>query len=286
MERSDAHRPPTALAATLHQDARFLRALARSLLHDDAAADDVVQEALVTALRRPPRADGSLRGWLAGIVRHLSFRRRRSEQRRAHHESAAASVVVLEGPESPAAIVARGELLQLLVNAVMELPAAQRDAVLLRYFEGLTAAEIARRRGLPDATVRSHLKRALDALRARLDARNRGGRAEWIALLAPWAESSGPSDLSPPAAGSPAAPVERSRPSSPLPVAASGSSTAWRLAGTLLLLSSGPPCSGTRRGAVAHRNSHRPNSLRSMRLRCRPPRSPSRSIRFRNAPRL
>src|SRR5262249_10222099 len=46
---------------------------------------------------------------------------------------------------------------------------------------------IAERKGLPDATVRSHLKRGLDRLRERFDADHRGDRAAWIALLQPLA---------------------------------------------------------------------------------------------------
>lgn len=176
---------PLALATALRDDARFLRVLAQSLVHDEQLADDVVQEAWVAVLLRPPRAAGGLRPWLAAVVRNLSFRARRGRTRRERREAAAA--LPEADPESPERLAERGELQRVLLNAVMELPAGQRDVVLLRYLDDVPAAEIARRRGVPDATVRTQLKRALDRLRAKLDARAIGGRAAWIALLAPWA---------------------------------------------------------------------------------------------------
>ena len=75
--------PPSVLAALLSH-AEFVRRLARSLLHDEAAAEDVVQETYLAALVRPPRVTGeaTARAWLARVVRNLSSevgRRRQQE---------------------------------------------------------------------------------------------------------------------------------------------------------------------------------------------------------------
>src|SRR5262245_25160389 len=59
----------------------FVRALARSLLADRHAADDVAQETWVAALERGDAA-ASLPRWLAGVVKHLAGKVRRSEHRR------------------------------------------------------------------------------------------------------------------------------------------------------------------------------------------------------------
>ena len=63
-----------------------LRRLARSLLADPHAAEDVLQETWLVAMQRPPgRLDGheSLGGWLRAVVRSLALKRRRGESRRA-----------------------------------------------------------------------------------------------------------------------------------------------------------------------------------------------------------
>ena len=62
-----------------HQD--FVRGLAKSILFDDHRVDDVVQEAWLTALRRPPRQPAALRAWLATVVRNLARRNIRTQKR-------------------------------------------------------------------------------------------------------------------------------------------------------------------------------------------------------------
>ncbi len=73
----------------------------------------------------------------------------------------------------------------LLLETVHGLPEAQREVVLLRFYEGLPPREIAARLGVADPTVRSRLSRAVDELRDRLDARTPGGRERWLASLLP-----------------------------------------------------------------------------------------------------
>ncbi|MBL8842002.1 MAG: sigma-70 family RNA polymerase sigma factor [Planctomycetes bacterium] len=183
--------------AALAGHAGFLRRLARSLLFDRAAADDVAQLALLLALERrvaggPQSAregishagDGSLRGWLAGVVRNLVRQEGREQQRRAAREERAATREPL-----PAAIdsAARLELSQRVLAAVQALDEPYRTAVVLRWFDGLKPAAIAKRTGVPVETARTRLKRALEQLRRRLDAGQRGGRLEWGLLLLPTA---------------------------------------------------------------------------------------------------
>src|SRR5262245_40540411 len=60
---------------------------------------------------------------------------------------------------------------RLLVESVLALPEGERTAILLRYFEGLAAEEIARRSGVPSATIRSRVQRGLERLRERLEGR-------------------------------------------------------------------------------------------------------------------
>ena len=57
----------------------WVRALARSLVRDEGAAEDLFQDTWVAALRSPPSERGALRGWLARVTRHLAWKRQRSQ---------------------------------------------------------------------------------------------------------------------------------------------------------------------------------------------------------------
>lgn len=168
-------------AEVLMEHGEFSRRLAHSLLRDAHAAEDVAQEALVAALRRPPRP-GNLRAWLAKVVRHLALSRARSERRRGRRERAVARP---EGLPSVAEGVARLEVQRRVVGAVLALDEPYRSTVVHRFFYGLTPKEIASRLGVPLETVRTRQRRALERLRARLDAAYDGDRRNWsVALLA------------------------------------------------------------------------------------------------------
>lgn len=177
-------RPQVPAADELLRHAHWMRALARSLVRDDATADDVTQDAWVVALARPPRTLTKLRGWLAAVIRSVVLQRARGESRRRRREQAAATHEALDATDD---VVSRAGIHRRLVDAVLELDEPYRSTLLLRFFDGLAPRAIAERKGLPDATVRSHLKRGLDRLRERFDAEHRGDRGAWIALIAPLA---------------------------------------------------------------------------------------------------
>jgi RNA polymerase sigma-70 factor (ECF subfamily) len=166
----------------------WMRSLARSLLADPSAADDVVQEAWAAALEHPPLADRPLEPWLARVVRNFAWKRRRGERRRAEHERVASPP---EPAPSPAATAERLELQRTVLAAVEAVPEPLRTVVVQRYLEGRSGAEIARALGVPEGTVRWRLKRGLEELRGRLDQRY-GERDAWCALLAPLASAPAP----------------------------------------------------------------------------------------------
>jgi hypothetical protein len=95
-------------------------------------------------------------------------------------------------PEAlPAADVAdRLELQQDILRGVNALGEPYRTAVWLRYYEGLSPTEIARRLDEPVKTIRTRLWRALQLLRERLEGRY--GRPAWLALLGPLARGDNP----------------------------------------------------------------------------------------------
>jgi len=193
--------PPPVTPEQLLAHARSLRALARGLLLDDAAADDVVQEAWVQALERPPLHGERLGGWLHTVVRSLAWKRHRGESRRTRRES---TVARPEALPSAAESVESAALCQRLANAVMQLREPYRSAISLRYFDELPAREIAERLGLPKNTVRSHLRRGLAELRQTLDSDSDSSRGSWrssLAIFAQGARMDGPMNPAAPSGG-------------------------------------------------------------------------------------
>ncbi len=162
----------------------WVRRMAGSLARDDAEADDLAQEAWVTALEHPPSHAASLRGWFAALLRHRLINRRRAEARRSARDERAAHAGTAPATD---AVVAHAELHRRIVDAVMALDEPYRTAVLLRFFEDLPPREIAARLGVSVATVGSRLQRAIAKLRAALDDAHGGRRAAWCVPLVAWA---------------------------------------------------------------------------------------------------
>ncbi len=159
----------------------FVRSLARSLVTDGATADDVAQETWLAALKSPPRSNGSLRGWLASIVRSRASNVRRERTRRGEREQSTARSEI---DSSDTLLRERLELAQSVVAAVLALDEPYRSVILQRYYEDLEPTEIARVRGVAPGTIRSQLSRGHELLREKLD-RNFGDRSAWsLALLA------------------------------------------------------------------------------------------------------
>ncbi len=170
----------------LFAQAGWIRALALSLVRDAAQADDLVQETLLAGLERRPTGGPTLRQWLRGVLhRRVAFWRRGHERRRARERAHA----VPEALPSSAALLERAEAHRRLVEALTGLRDPYRTVLLLRFYEDLAPREIARRQGVPAATVRSQLKRGLAVLRAALDERHGGDRRAWALALVPLARA-------------------------------------------------------------------------------------------------
>jgi RNA polymerase sigma factor (sigma-70 family) len=172
--------------------ADWLRRLARHLVGADADAEDALQETWTAALRSPPRTDRAPEPWLAEVLRNFVRRGRRKERSLAARAPRADAPAPVATPE---ALLERAQAQRLLAELVTALDEPFRSTVLLRYFEGQTAAEIARSQGVPAGTVRWRLKEGLDRLRAGLDARHRSDRRAWVLLLSPLVEPRAPRAL-------------------------------------------------------------------------------------------
>ncbi len=128
------------------------------VVHDAAAAEDIAQEAFMSAFRSLGRFDRRrpLGPWLHRIVVNRAIDWSRSRALRPETGSDAL-------PE-PVAPEATGELGEGIVAALADLGPEHRAVVVLRHVLGYTPGEIAAILELPRGTVNSRLRRALDAL--------------------------------------------------------------------------------------------------------------------------
>lgn len=110
-------------------------------------AEDASQMVFVTLARRQVCVQGSLAGWLATVARNTALMFLRSRSRRSRHEQRAARPVQVASKE-PA-----HDLHDELVTALTQIPARFREAVRLRYLEGLSQLEAAQVVGCPRGTL-------------------------------------------------------------------------------------------------------------------------------------
>ena len=167
----------------------WVRKLARSLVRDEARADDVAQQAALAALRDPRAASAALGPWLARVTRNFARRELRGEARRREREHAVARP---EGEPAADEALVRLEGQRKLVDALATLEPAVREVVVRRYLDGWSCARIARTSGVPAATVRWRLQKGLAELRAWLDRDAGGDGVRWRLALLPLCDSGGP----------------------------------------------------------------------------------------------
>lgn len=153
---------------------------ARSILKDDAEAEDAVQEAYLLAYRAMGgfRGDAKLSTWLVRIVVNEAIGRARKRSRRAEviqlngnmepNDEAAEVYMNEASPEQPERAVMRAEMRRLLEAKIDQLPDGFRTVFVLRALEEMTVDEAAVCLGIPPATVRTRYFRAKGLLREAL----------------------------------------------------------------------------------------------------------------------
>ena len=153
---------------------------ARSILRDDAEAEDAVQEAYILAYRAIGgfRGEAKLSTWLIRIVVNEAIARSRKRSRRA-------DIIELSGArdpdtdsseenmkeattEQPEHAASRAQTRRLLEGKIDALPEVFRTVFVLRALEELTVEETAASLGIPETTVRTRYFRAKALLREAL----------------------------------------------------------------------------------------------------------------------
>lgn len=167
-------------AEVILRETAKLRSLARSLVHDEHAVDDLLQDTWVSALENPPRIPEMGRFWLTKVLRNLVVDKRRELQSRRRRERVAA---MRESDDvSTHDSLERLEVLRRIVELVAELEEPERSTVVHRFFDGMTLKQVAEKEQVAFGTVRLRIKRALEKLRKGLD-RHFGGRSSWTVAL-------------------------------------------------------------------------------------------------------
>ncbi len=153
---------------------RQVYSLAYRMLGNSEDAGDLVQETFIRAFGALAsfRQDASFLTWLYKIASNLCI-----DQMRARRSRGALSLdlELEEGREpvadrstSPEDVAVRGAVAQVVDKAVMNLPEKYRVVVVMRHLQGMSIEEIADQLKLPSGTVKTHLFRAREMLRERL----------------------------------------------------------------------------------------------------------------------
>ncbi len=163
----------SALAALYDRYAGMLFAMLVRILRDTGAAEEILQDLFLQLWRGAARFDanrGSMAAWLLVIGRNRAISRLRGRERRE----------ILEDPQEfsfeslPSSgnledEASRMQLMGRLKVGLATLPAEQREALELAYFEGMTQTEIAAKTGSPLGTVKSRVRAAMQALKQYFD---------------------------------------------------------------------------------------------------------------------
>ena len=166
---------PTTFGRMYDEHARGVYGAALRILGDPARAQDVAQDVFVRVWRNPQRFDAR-RGELGSYLR-LMARSRALDLWRENQAAGRArdrlELVVAQQEERvedrPSAAAERGEDRTVVRDALRRLPDAQREALVLAYWGGMTADEIAQRSGVPLGTAKSRIRLGMVKLRAEVE---------------------------------------------------------------------------------------------------------------------
>ena len=138
-------------------------AVALRVLGDAAAAEDVLQEIFMQLWRNPSAFDasrGSLAPWLAVIARNRALDALRKRKPQTEIDETTVSV-----EPDLAADADRMRVAEKVRSTLKQMPAAQRGALEMAYFEGYSHSEISQKTGEPLGTVKTRIRSGLIMLR-------------------------------------------------------------------------------------------------------------------------
>ncbi|MER8602768.1 RNA polymerase sigma factor [Mesorhizobium sp. M1156] len=148
--------------------------IARGVVRNDSEAEDIVQEAYVSAFAHLEafRGDASLATWLSRIVINEALGRLRKRRRMvAMPENPQAEIIrfPLNPSDDPERMMAQRQILELVERATDSLPDVYRMVFVARVIEGLSIEETAELLGVRPETIKTRLHRARALVRKALD---------------------------------------------------------------------------------------------------------------------
>jgi RNA polymerase sigma-70 factor (ECF subfamily) len=160
-----------AFATIYDQLAATVFGVSRRVLRDPSQAEEVTQEVFTEIWRQATRFDasrGSVRTWALTIAHRRAVDRVRSEQAHRDRQTRTAAVDATADP-SPEDSAIDAEDRTRAQAAMAELSAAQREALELAFYDGLTHVQIAERLGIALGTVKTRIRDGLIRLRATME---------------------------------------------------------------------------------------------------------------------
>jgi len=147
----------------------YLLTLAKGLLGEQAAAEDVVHDVFVSFARsaRQFQLTGSLKGYLATCVSNLARDKIRARTRQAKALDSVNPIIT--DSDNPEQSVIETEELTRLRQAISQIPYEQREAVMLHLKGGMRFREIAKQQGVSISTIHGRYRYGLDKLRSLLN---------------------------------------------------------------------------------------------------------------------
>jgi RNA polymerase sigma-70 factor, ECF subfamily len=176
LRRLAEQRDADAWATVLNIAGSRMYHVANRVLNDREHAEDAVQESLLQIreyagnFRPGNRDEGAALAWVLRVTTLSAMHLLRQSRCRLKRDRKSA---VLQNTDAPSAemLVARAEMQRIVREELAELPERYRDPVALHYFGGLDYAQLAVQLRLPVNTVKTHVRRALEKLRQRLNRR-------------------------------------------------------------------------------------------------------------------
>ena len=162
------HRRPAGLEQAYALWSRELFSAAYHVLHQSAAAEDCVHDALLRVWRAPNTFSGDrrlLRAYLLMCVRNASLSFMRSESRRDERERRAVRLAPELHESAPAVDPIEADRVR---GALLRLPEEQRAALARVYYENKTHVQIAQESGIPLGTIKSRIAMAMRKLKIEL----------------------------------------------------------------------------------------------------------------------